>query len=192
MAYEAIAEGGGTLTQGFGCTDFQREWGCSGCPPGKKFHAGIDIGIRTGTPLKALGYGQVVSVGDNSTCGGPRRGLSGCFGPGAICVRSGGYDFWYGHCSAPLVVCGQLVVPGQRVAYSGTLGCSTGPHLHYEVQRAGVINGCQALNPKAYLTSWPGAAPDPAPAPDPTPSSIAPLLLAAGGAALIYAADNGL
>ena len=190
MAYETIAEGGGVLTQGFGCTTYQREWTCAGrCQAGQKWHSGIDVGIRVGTRLLAVGYGTVVALGDKPSCGGPGRGLSGCFGPGAVCIRSGNVDIWYGHCLAQLVSCGQTVVPGQPIAYSGTLGCSTGPHVHYEVQPAGSVNGCAALNPVPYLTQWPGANPTPSPTPPAAP--VVPLagaaLLLGGGAAVWYA-----
>src|SRR5712692_2615871 len=110
MAYETIAAGGGRLTQGFGCTTYLKEWYCGNrCGPGRRWHAGIDIGIPIGTTLLAVGYGTVVAIGDRPSCGGAGRGPTGCFGPGAVCIRSGNIDVWYGHSLAPLVNCGQTV-----------------------------------------------------------------------------------
>jgi murein DD-endopeptidase MepM/ murein hydrolase activator NlpD len=183
MAFESIVRGGGVKTQDFGCTWYQQEWPCAGCPRGMKWHAGIDIAAAWGTPLLAVGYGTRVSLPrDPGSCGG--------LGSFAVCIRSGPVDVWYGHCSKDLVGIGAPVVPGQPIALMGTLGCSTGTHVHVEVQRNGVVNGCQALNPLPYLTRWPGTpstppAPAPDPVPVPMPAGSSPWILAAAGAGLL-------
>lgn len=196
MAFESIVSGGGILTQTFGDTAWAMscgcEWTCPGHPPGA-FHAGLDISVSLSRPdpvlMLAVGYGQVVRIGRlTAGCGG--------LGPYAPCIRSGGVDIWYGHASKCLVGPGTFVRPGQPVAVMGSIGCSTGRHVHYEVVPANWDpNGCGALDPWKYVSSWPGQpqpapAPAPAPAPVPVVGSVAPWLLLAGGAALLMAAGS--
>ena len=52
----------------------------------------------------------------------------------------------YAHASQLLVRSGQVVTPGERIAMVGSTGRSTGPHLHFEVLRAG-----DHVDPKRYL-----------------------------------------
>jgi murein DD-endopeptidase MepM/ murein hydrolase activator NlpD len=155
--FERIMQGGGVLTQDFGQTSYalgcRCEWTCPGYSPGA-FHAGIDIAPPTGgnPTLYAVGYGQCVRVGrvlQGYTCSG--------LGPYAPCIRSGSVDVWYGHALRSLVSPGQFVVPGQPIAVCDSIGCSTGNHVHYEVLPAGQDpNGCNAINPWAYVSAWPG------------------------------------
>ena len=52
----------------------------------------------------------------------------------------------YGHAMQVVVSAGQHVRRGQIIAYMGSTGFSTGPHVHYEVR----VNG-QTVNPVSYL-----------------------------------------
>ena len=52
----------------------------------------------------------------------------------------------YAHCSKILVVRGQRVKRGQKIALVGSTGESTGPHVHYEVW----VNG-RAVDPKNFV-----------------------------------------
>jgi murein DD-endopeptidase MepM/ murein hydrolase activator NlpD len=89
-----------------------------------KMHRGVDFGAPTGTPVYAAGDGV---VGFASRKGG--------YGNYLMIKHSGTYGTAYGHLSrfARGVAPGKKVKQGQIVAYVGTTGMSTGPHLHYEV-----------------------------------------------------------
>lgn len=98
-------------------------------------HTGIDIGVHTGTPVYAADNGYVYY-----------SGYSGGYG---YCVKidhGNGLETNYAHCSKLLVSSGQAVTKGQLIAYSGSTGHSTGPHLHFEVNRNGSFT-----NPVSYL-----------------------------------------
>ncbi len=91
-------------------------------------HQGVDFGAGQGTPILAAGDGKVVKA---SRWGG--------YGNWLQIRHSGGWDTGYAHISryAKGVRPGAHVRQGQVVAYVGTTGMSTGPHLHYEVWQNG-------------------------------------------------------
>ncbi|HKM96567.1 MAG TPA: murein DD-endopeptidase MepM [Buttiauxella sp.] len=94
-------------------------------------HKGVDFAMPQGTPVLAVGDGEVVMA--------KRSGAAGYF----VAIRHGrSYTTRYMHLKKLLVSPGQKVKRGDRVALSGNTGRSTGPHLHYEVW----INQ-QAVNP---------------------------------------------
>jgi murein DD-endopeptidase MepM/ murein hydrolase activator NlpD len=96
-------------------------------------HQGIDFGAGTGTPILAAGDGVVVQ---SSRWGG--------YGNWLRIRHSGGWDTGYGHISryAAGIHPGVHVRQGQVVAYVGSTGLATGPHLHYEIWKNG-----QRVNP---------------------------------------------
>jgi murein DD-endopeptidase MepM/ murein hydrolase activator NlpD len=96
-------------------------------------HQGVDFGAGTGTPILAAGDGVVLEA----------RRWSG-YGNWLRIRHSGQWDTGYGHISryAPGIKAGTRVHQGQVVAYVGSTGLATGPHLHYEVW----LNG-QRVNP---------------------------------------------
>jgi murein DD-endopeptidase MepM/ murein hydrolase activator NlpD len=102
---------------------------------GRKMHTGIDITMPTGTPLHATADG-VVSFAARSG------------GNGNIVVIEHGHGLTtvYAHASKIKAKPGQAVKRGDVIAYSGSTGISTGPHLHYEVWRNG-----QSVNPAPFL-----------------------------------------
>jgi murein DD-endopeptidase MepM/ murein hydrolase activator NlpD len=98
-------------------------------------HPGMDIGVPTGTPIRAADGGRVAIAGwvggyGNYTCVQHSASLSTC----------------YGHQSVLKVSVGQQVAQGQVIGLSGSTGHSTGPHLHFEVR----VNGA-VTNPMNYL-----------------------------------------
>jgi murein DD-endopeptidase MepM/ murein hydrolase activator NlpD len=99
-----------------------------------RMHQGIDFGASTGTPVYAAGDGVIAEAG-----------RKGGYGNWVMVKHSGGWATGYGHLSrfAKGMRPGQRVSQGQLIAYVGSTGASTGPHLHYEVMKGGA-----KLNPK--------------------------------------------
>lgn len=103
---------------------------------GTEFHQGIDIAAETGTPIVATADGVVTSAGWNGSGYGNMVDID----------HGDGITTRYGHASAVAVLPGQRVRRGEIIAYVGSTGYSTGPHLHYEVR----VDG-QPVNPAGYL-----------------------------------------
>jgi len=101
----------------------------------RKLHTGIDVAAPSGTAIKAAGDSVVVFAG-----------RWGGYGNCVILDHGGGVATLYGHCSRLAVANGQNVTQGQAIAYVGSTGLSTGPHLHFEVRRDG-----HPVDPMGYL-----------------------------------------
>jgi murein DD-endopeptidase MepM/ murein hydrolase activator NlpD len=97
-----------------------------------RMHQGIDFGVPIGTPVYAAGDGVVEEAR-----------WAGGYGRWMKLRHSGGWETGYGHLSQWAVKAGTHVHQGEVIAYSGSTGESTGPHLHYEV----IKNG-EKINPK--------------------------------------------
>lgn len=114
----------GTITSGWGYrTRFE------------KFHYGLDIAAKTGSPIKAVMSGVVQYAGWKNGYG--------------YCVfldHGNGVRTAYGHASKLYVKKGERVAQNETIAAVGSTGFSTGPHLHFEVR----INGT-LVNPINYL-----------------------------------------
>lgn len=94
-------------------------------------HRGVDFAMPVGTPVLAVGDGEVVIA--------KRSGAAGNY----VVIRHGRqYTTRFMHLKKILVKPGQKVKRGDRIALSGNTGRSTGPHLHYEFW----LNN-QAVNP---------------------------------------------
>ena len=103
---------------------------------GSDFHPGIDIADDYGTPILAAAGGVVTEAGWNSG------------GYGNMVDIDHGNGIWtrYGHAESVVVSVGETVQKGQIIAYMGSTGFSTGPHVHYEVHVDGEL-----VNPVLYL-----------------------------------------
>jgi len=106
-----------------------------------RMHQGVDFGAPIGSPVLAAGDGVVEAAG---WVGGYGRWLKIRHGPE---LETG-----YGHLSAWAagIAPGVAVRQGQVVAYVGQSGLATGPHLHYEVFRAGQRIDPSALGARAF------------------------------------------
>ncbi len=104
----------------------------------KRFHHGLDIGNKTGTPIYATADG-IVSYANNT---GGDIGL-------LIKIKHGyGFMTKYGHLSKIKVKQGQKIRRGDLIGLMGSTGYSTGPHLHYEV-----LQNNKTVNPLKYIIS---------------------------------------
>ena len=110
----------------------------SGSHWSKGYHTGVDFLAPTGTSVKAVEAGQVVTAG-----------WGGSYGYQVVIRHADGRYTQYGHLSAISVRAGQSVSTGQRIGRSGSTGNATGPHLHFEV-RTGPGFGTD-IDPVAYL-----------------------------------------
>ncbi len=111
----------GPVTSGFGY-----RWG--------RMHEGIDIGVPSGTPIRAAKSGSIVLASayggyGNYTCISHGGGLSTCYAHQSRFARTGG-----------------SISQGSILGYVGCTGHCFGDHLHFEVR----INGA-ATDPLAYL-----------------------------------------
>ncbi|WP_406171047.1 transglycosylase family protein [Streptomyces canus] len=104
----------------------------------KGYHTGVDFAVSTGTSVKAVAAGKVVT-----------SGWGGSFGYQVVIRHADGRYTQYAHLSAISVKSGQSVGGGQRIGRSGSTGNSSGPHLHFEV-RTGPGFGSD-IDPVAYL-----------------------------------------
>ncbi|MDT0483127.1 transglycosylase family protein [Streptomyces doebereineriae] len=104
----------------------------------KGYHTGVDFAVPTGTSVKAVAAGKVVT-----------SGWGGSFGYQVVIRHADGRYTQYAHLSAISVKSGQSVGGGQRIGRSGSTGNSSGPHLHFEV-RTGPGFGAD-VDPVAYL-----------------------------------------
>lgn len=87
-----------------------------------RMHNGVDISSPYGTPIRVGGDGKVIFAGYDSG-----------YGNYIIVDHGGGLATLYAHCSRFAAGVGVIVKAGQTIAYVGSTGLSTGPHVHFEV-----------------------------------------------------------
>ena len=101
----------------------------------KSTHTGLDISAVTGTDIKVVADGTVISAKYN-----------GAYGYLVKVDHVNGVETWYAHTSKMYVKKGDTVKAGDVIAAVGSTGNSTGPHLHLEIR----LNG-EHLDPQDYL-----------------------------------------
>lgn len=101
----------------------------------KQFHRGVDIPGKAGADVVAVADGVI-----------KRSEKNGNYGWLIEIDHGDDYSTLYSHNRANLVAVGETVVKGQTIAELGSSGRSTGPHVHFEVQKSG-----RHINPVKYL-----------------------------------------
>ncbi|MEU1529984.1 LysM peptidoglycan-binding domain-containing M23 family metallopeptidase [Streptomyces fagopyri] len=102
------------------------------------YHTGVDFVVPTGTTVRSVAAGTVVSAG-----------WGGAYGNQVVVQHADGRYSQYAHMSALSVSAGQAVTEGQQVGLSGATGNVTGPHLHFEIRTTPDYGS--DLDPVAYL-----------------------------------------
>jgi murein DD-endopeptidase MepM/ murein hydrolase activator NlpD len=112
----------GSVVSGYGM-----RWG--------QLHAGVDIAVPAGTPIRAAASGTVVLAA-----------VTGGYGNYTCIDHGGGLSTCYAHQSSYAVSSGQSVDQGQVIGSVGCTGHCFGDHLHFEVR----VNG-SPVDPMGYL-----------------------------------------
>lgn len=117
-------------------------------------HEGLDISVPVGMSVYAPHAGKVISAKFNTSYGNRVRI--------EWTENSERWWVWLAHLTRFFVGEGAIVEAGGLVGYSGNTGNSTGPHLHFTLQRESdktllrglpeVLRGC--VNPRGRL-QWP-------------------------------------
>lgn len=104
-----------------------------------RMHNGIDIagGDDYGQPIIAADSGTVIWSGNDG----------GGYGNYVMIDHGNGYMTVYGHASELACSTGDYVNQGDVIAYVGSTGNSTGPHLHFEIRYDG-----EYLNPLDFVS----------------------------------------
>ncbi|NNJ95942.1 MAG: peptidoglycan DD-metalloendopeptidase family protein [Gammaproteobacteria bacterium] len=115
-------------------------------------HKGVDYAAKRGTPIRAAGDGKVIF-----------KGKKGGYGRTLIVQHGSKYTTLYAHLNSynKKMRVGKRVKQGQTVAYVGSSGLATGPHLHYEFRVNGVHRNPQTVKlpssrpvPKKHLAAF--------------------------------------
>jgi len=112
-----------------------REFFTTGGEKNQQFHPGMDIAAKRNTPVRTSAEGVVVTSDWDDT-----------YGYMIVIDHGFGISTLYGHNARNLVAIGDRVTRGQTIAFVGSTGKSTAPHLHFEVRKNGVH-----VDPRNYL-----------------------------------------
>ena len=105
----------------------------------ERMHNGIDIPVPNGTPIQAAANGVVTEA----------RTYTG-YGYTVIIDHKNGTKTLYAHCSNLVAKQGEQVESGQVIAYAGSTGRATSPHVHFGVMVKGAFQ-----DPVLYLKEKP-------------------------------------
>ena len=133
------------ITQPYGCVAQNSGYPSPGfCPTNlPSFHDGVDIAAPLGTPILAAASGTVRFAGiDPSNSSGNSMIVIELDGSNA------GFDTVYMHWEKSYVKVGDHVAAGQIIAAEGSVGYSTGPHLHFSVR---VTASNETIDPLGWL-----------------------------------------
>jgi peptidoglycan DL-endopeptidase CwlO len=125
-----VRQGGGGLVwpvNGPVVSPFGMRWG--------RLHAGIDIAVGSGTPIRAAAAGRVVLMG-----------WVGGYGNYTCIQHTGSLSTCYAHQSSFATSNGASVGQGQVIGYVGCTGHCFGDHLHFETRTGG-----SPVDPMGYL-----------------------------------------
>jgi murein DD-endopeptidase MepM/ murein hydrolase activator NlpD len=124
----------------------------------RKHHNGVDYASAIGTPVKAIENGRVIYAGASKLKFPNGEPAGGGF---IVKIRHKVNNEWitsaYMHLrkGSLAVKKGDLVKEGQVIALAGNTGESTGPHLHFEIQRGKAYiwtnNGTRYTEPISYI-----------------------------------------
>jgi murein DD-endopeptidase MepM/ murein hydrolase activator NlpD len=103
-----------------------------------RLHAGVDIAVPSGTPIRASAAGTVAFTQPEASSGG--------YGNYTCINHGGGISTCYAHQASFAVSAGQHVSQGQVIGISDCTGHCLGPHVHFEVR----VNGVPT-DPLGYL-----------------------------------------
>ncbi|WP_433722866.1 M23 family metallopeptidase [Actinoplanes sp. CA-051413] len=121
-------------------------------------HQGVDLIIGSGNPVRSVASGVISRIKCDETFSGKQDcdvpGYPGKGGCGWMLeIRHAGKIMTrYCHLvRRPTVKVGQKVAAGEVVAFSGTSGNSSGPHLHFEVHLNNDRSSASAVNPVQFM-----------------------------------------
>lgn len=127
----------------------------------RRHHNGVDYAMTVGTPLYAIEAGRVIYAGPSRI-----KLANGEPGGGGYIVKlrhkvngewitSAYMHLKKGSIKAAGIKVGGIVTEGQKIGESGNTGASTGPHLHFEIQRGKhyvyTANGTRYTEPTSYI-----------------------------------------
>lgn len=102
-----------------------------------RLHAGVDIAVPSGTPIRAVSGGSIALTQSTEASGG--------YGNYTCINHGGGLSSCYAHQSSFAITSGR-VSQGDVIGYVGCTGSCFGDHLHFEVR----VNGVPT-DPAGYL-----------------------------------------